>query len=56
MSHPQPWARTPASAALPVALSSPTFPWAAEQTVVDPLGTEPTQQLPRSPWERDHLR
>jgi hypothetical protein len=29
---------------------------AAEPTMLDPFGNEPTQQLPRSPWEPDHRR
>ena len=49
---PQPWVPTPP--ALPAAPSyGSTDP---EPTRVDPLGSEPTQQLPRSPWEPDHRR
>lgn len=51
---PQPQQWSPAPPALPAAPTYPTYP--AEPTMVDPLGTEPTQQLPRSPWEPDHRR
>ncbi|GAB2595800.1 superinfection immunity protein [Microlunatus antarcticus] len=47
----QEWAQPPA---LPAAAPRAYAP--AEPTMVDPLGTEPTQQLPRSPWEPDHRR
>ena len=43
----QPWSPPPAALA-PRAWSEP------EPTTVDPLGTEPTRPLPRSPWEPDH--
>ncbi|SDU82459.1 Superinfection immunity protein [Microlunatus sagamiharensis] len=43
----QPWSAPPAALA-PRAWSDP------EPTTVDPLGTEPTRPLPRSPWEPDH--
>ena len=50
----QPWTATPpARPALPAAPSSVSYP---EPTMVDPVGSEPTQQLPRSPWEPDHRR
>jgi hypothetical protein len=48
---PQPW--SPAPPALPAAPAYTSYP---EPTMVDPLGSEPTQQLPRSPWEPDHRR
>jgi hypothetical protein len=46
--------RTDAPPALPAGPSHPTY--APEPTVVDPFGNEPTQALPRSPWEPDHRR
>jgi len=49
--QPQPW--SPAPPALPAAPAYTSYP---EPTMVDPLGSEPTQQLPRSPWEPDHRR
>jgi hypothetical protein len=55
--HPAPQppaAQPPAPPALPAGPSYPSY--APEPTMVDPLGAEPTQQLPRSPWEPDHRR
>lgn len=51
----QPYAEQPYAppAALP---ARPYAPYAAEATQVDPFGSEPTQELPRSPWEPDHRR
>ena len=53
---PQPWTQTPQApppphqpSALPAA-----GPHASEPTVVDPMGSEPTRPLPRSPWEPHH--
>ena len=52
--QPQPWTPPPpAPPALPAAPAYTSYP---EPTMVDPLGSEPTQQLPRSPWEPDHRR
>lgn len=61
---PQPWGQTPAPPAhptsappaLPAGPAYPAYPSYPEPTTVDPLGSEPTQQLPRSPWEPDHRR
>lgn len=52
-----PTAQPPAPPALPAGPAYPSYPAGpTEQTRVDPLGSEPTQQLPRSPWEPDHRR
>ncbi len=52
-----PWAQLPAQPALPASPTAPVHPaYAAEPTMVDPLGNEPTRPLPRSPWEPDHRR
>ncbi|MGI3779141.1 MAG: superinfection immunity protein [Janthinobacterium lividum] len=59
----QPWQAPPrqqwtqASPPAPPALPAPpSYPSSPEATQVDPLSSEPTQQLPRSPWEPDHRR
>lgn len=53
-SAPPPATRPASPPALPASQNHPPHP--AEPTRVDPLSTEPTQQLPRPPWEPDHLR
>ncbi len=56
----RPPAQPPAPPALPAGPAYPSYPAEStgptEPTRVDPLGSEPTQQLPRSPWEPDHRR
>ena len=48
-----PGAQTPPPPALPAHPRHASYP---EPTTVDPLATEPTQPLRRSPWEPDHRR
>ena len=52
----QPWEQAPPQPYVePQAL--PARPYTPpEPTRVDPFGSEPTRQLPRSPWEPDHRR
>jgi uncharacterized protein with PQ loop repeat len=49
-----PTVQQPGPPALAAGPGHPSYP--AEPTMIDPLGSEPTQQLPRSPWEPDHRR
>ncbi len=52
--EPQAWS-PPTAPPTPPALPASDRTWSApEPTRVDPLGTEPTQPLTRSPWEPDH--
>lgn len=54
---PQPWEQAPRPVQpwSPPPAALPPRAWSdAEPTTVDPLGTEPTRPLPRSPWEPDH--
>ena len=54
---PQPWEQAPRPAQpwSPPQAALPPRSWSdPEPTTVDPLGTEPTRPLPRSPWEPDH--